>query len=71
MSAILLPDGVLRVPTTATLPDGTRIDGLRDIAPGEPDYDAWLPFAITEEQNRLGHADDDAILRRWHAAASA
>ena len=69
MSVILLDSGVLRVPTSTELPDGTRVDGVRDIAPDEPDYAAWRPYAITEGDDR--RAVNAAILRRWGVAASA
>ncbi|NUP22189.1 MAG: hypothetical protein HOZ81_40240 [Streptomyces sp.] len=71
MTAIMLADGVLRVPVPMTLPDGTRIDAARDIAPGDPDYDAWLRFATLEEPAWHGAPEDEAILARWRTAASA
>ncbi|MEW9552647.1 hypothetical protein [Nonomuraea sp. NPDC050783] len=71
MTAIMLTSGVLRVPVTTRLPDGTRVDGTRDITPGAPDYDAWLPHAVPEESAWHGDPDDETILARWRAAASA
>ncbi|MCP2353760.1 hypothetical protein HD597_000780 [Nonomuraea thailandensis] len=71
MTAIMLAGGVLRVAEPTTLPDGTRVEGTRDIAPGAPEYDDWLPFAIPEEAAWRGDHDDTAILARWRAAASA
>lgn len=46
MTAIMLAGGVLRVPDPSVLPDGTRVDATRDIAPDAPDYAIWLPYAI-------------------------
>ncbi|KAB8192022.1 hypothetical protein FH608_029270 [Nonomuraea phyllanthi] len=71
MTAIMLAGGVLRVPDPSVLPDGTRVDATRDIAPDAPDYATWLPYAIPEEAARRGSADDEHILGRWRAAASA
>ncbi|MFB4278396.1 MULTISPECIES: hypothetical protein [unclassified Nonomuraea] len=71
MTAIKLAGGVLRVPTCTVLADGTHVDGTRDITPDEPDYQDWLPHAIDEAESWHGGPDDDAILRRWRAAASA
>ncbi|MFF4615986.1 hypothetical protein [Nonomuraea jabiensis] len=71
MTAIMLAGGVLRVPTSTVLPDGTRVDGTRDITPDAPDYHDWLPHAIDEEASWHGDRDDEDILRRWRAAATA
>ncbi|MEV1005061.1 hypothetical protein [Nonomuraea sp. NPDC050202] len=71
MTAIKLAGGVLRVPVFTVLSDGTHVDSTRDITPDDPDYKAWLPHAIDEAQSWHGDADDDAILSRWRAAASA
>ncbi|WP_156325667.1 hypothetical protein [Nonomuraea sp. SBT364] len=71
MTAIMLAGGVLRVPEPTTLPDGTRVEGTRDIAPDAPDYADWLPFAIPEAAAWHGDQDDTAILARWRADASA
>jgi hypothetical protein len=71
MTAIMLAGGVLRVPVTDELPDGTRVDGTRDIKPGAPDYEAWLPYAIAEEAAWHGDPEDADILARWRTAASA
>ncbi|MFI7704947.1 hypothetical protein [Nonomuraea sp. NPDC049480] len=71
MSVVLLPNDVLRVPTVSILPDGTRVHGTRDIAPGAPEYDEWRPHAISEADEWRGDAEDAAIVERWRAAASA
>ncbi|TDD25308.1 hypothetical protein [Nonomuraea diastatica] len=71
MTAIMLTGGVLRVPESSVLPDGTRVDGTRDIAPDAPDYATWLPYVIPEGAAWHGSTDDESILARWRAAASA
>ncbi|MFG1694357.1 hypothetical protein [Nonomuraea sp. NPDC049309] len=69
MTAILLAGGVLRVPAATVLPDGTHVDGTRDITPEAPDYQEWLPHAIDEKASWHGDRDDEAILRRWRASS--
>ncbi|GAA3467499.1 hypothetical protein [Nonomuraea roseola] len=71
MSAVLLPSGVIRVPTISTLENGAVVHGTRDLTPEAPDYDAWLPHAVPEEESRHGDADDAELLARWRGAASA
>ncbi|WP_219507950.1 hypothetical protein [Nonomuraea ceibae] len=71
MTAIMLAHGVLRVPAPVVLEDGTRVHLTRDIEPGAPDYDEWLPHAVPEVDAWHGDTDDTAILDRWRAAASA
>lgn len=71
MSATLLPDGVLRVPTSVVLPGGACVDGTRDLRPGDPHYDEWLRVAHPEAADWSGDPEDEAILRRWHTAKSA
>ncbi|SPL90056.1 unnamed protein product [[Actinomadura] parvosata subsp. kistnae] len=71
MTAIKLAGGVLRVPTHTVLPDGVHIDSTRDITPDDPDYQEWLPYAIDEADSWHGDPDDETILSRWRAAASA
>ena len=66
----MLPGGVLRVPIATTLPNGTKVDGTRDV---RPDYPDWLPFAQREAE--LWHGDeaeqDQRILARWRRRESA
>ncbi|MEV1240620.1 hypothetical protein ACIBO2_05110 [Nonomuraea sp. NPDC050022] len=71
MSVVLLPGDVLRVPTVDTLPDGAKVHGTRDLQPGDPGYEMWLPWAEPEEEQRGEDPDDAAILARWRDAASA
>ncbi|MEV0388676.1 hypothetical protein [Nonomuraea sp. NPDC050643] len=71
MTAIMLAGGILRVPDPHVLPDGTRVDGTRDIAPDAPDYAVWLPHALPEETAWHGDPDDVTIVQRWRTAASA
>ncbi|MFG1615978.1 hypothetical protein ACGFI3_24720 [Nonomuraea wenchangensis] len=71
MTAVMLAGGVLRIPESTVLADGTRVDGTRDIPPDAPDYETWLPYAMPEEAAWHGDADDLRILARWRAAASA
>ncbi|WP_068923850.1 hypothetical protein [Planobispora rosea] len=75
MQVTLLPGGMLRVPTAIRLEDGAVVDGTRDLTPGDPDYDAWLPLAHSEEDQLLGEAAERAadreILARWRTRQSA
>jgi hypothetical protein len=71
MTAIMLAGGVLRVPDPHVLPDGSRVDGTRDIAPDAPEYTDWLPYAVSEETAWRGDPDDERILAQWRTAASA
>ncbi|MFD1938472.1 MULTISPECIES: hypothetical protein [Nonomuraea] len=71
MSVTMLPGGVLRVPTVTTLDNGTQVDGTRDITPDSPDYEAYLPYAVGEDEQWHEDAEDAAILARWRARASA
>ncbi|MEV4113396.1 hypothetical protein [Nonomuraea sp. NPDC049695] len=72
MTAVMLADGVLRVHAPIELPDGTCVDGSRDIAPDAPDYEEWLPHVVAIDDSGLyGHAEDEDIVRRWRTAASA
>ncbi|WP_235994879.1 hypothetical protein [Nonomuraea montanisoli] len=51
MYVIRLADGTLRVPRTLTSEDGRLIaNAYVDLVPGDPDYDRWLPEALTEEE---------------------
>ena len=59
MYVIRLADGTLRVPQSLTSSDGSLIgNAYVEIAPGDPEYDRWLPESITEEE-------DAARRRRW------
>ncbi|GII63175.1 hypothetical protein Skr01_32600 [Sphaerisporangium krabiense] len=59
MYVIRLADGTLRIPQTLTSDDGRLIgNAYVEIGPGDPDYDRWLPEAVTEEQ-------DAERRRRW------
>lgn len=71
MNVLMLPGGALRVPTVDVLENGTRVHGTRDVTPDAPDYQRWLPLATSEEEEWHEAADDEAILARWRAAASA
>jgi hypothetical protein len=42
MKPILQPDATLLVPARAEAEDGTIGDGMMELRPGEPGYDAWL-----------------------------
>ncbi|WP_283134422.1 hypothetical protein [Rhizohabitans arisaemae] len=72
MNVIMLPGGVLRVPSVVDV-EGVKVHGTRDLSPDSPDYHEWLPYAETEDQiwSGLDDADDAAIIARWEAAASA
>ncbi|MGV9386163.1 hypothetical protein [Nonomuraea jabiensis] len=71
MSVVLLPSGVIRIPTNCTLDDGTIVDGTRELAPEDSDYWQWRPYAVPEEIIRFGDPDDAELLARWRDAASA
>lgn len=75
LNVIMLPGGVLRVPWAVTLADGTKVDGTRDVRPGECDYEQWLPLARAEDDlwrlEALEAARDAEILSRWRARKSA
>ncbi|GII88490.1 hypothetical protein Ssi03_64800 [Sphaerisporangium siamense] len=59
MYVIRLADGTLRIPQTLASDDGRLIgNAYVEIEPGDPDYDRWLPEAVTEEQ-------DAERRRRW------
>ncbi|MFI6790091.1 hypothetical protein ACIBG4_22485 [Nonomuraea sp. NPDC050383] len=71
MNVVMLPGGILRVPTVDVLANGVRVHGTRDVTPKDSEYEQWLPFAIAEDQAWHEDGDDEAILARWRAAASA
>ncbi|MFC4058684.1 hypothetical protein ACFOWE_10285 [Planomonospora corallina] len=51
MYVIRLADGTLRVPQSLTSDDGLLIgNAYVEIAPGDPDYERWLPESLTEEE---------------------
>jgi hypothetical protein len=74
MNVIMLPGGVLRVPD-ATVVDGIRVDGTRDVYPADADYGEWLPFAVAENQALTQQAEeadrDQMILARWRERMTA
>ncbi|MEU7889832.1 hypothetical protein AB0B54_30385 [Microbispora bryophytorum] len=73
MSVIMLPGGVLRVPTATTLPNGTKVDGTREVRPDDPEYPHWLPYAQREAELWQGDEaeQDQHILARWRRRESA
>ncbi|GAB3897854.1 hypothetical protein [Microbispora bryophytorum] len=73
MSVIMLPGGVLRVPTATTLPNGTKVDGTREVRPDDPEYPHWLPYAQREAElwQRDEAEQDQRILARWRRRESA
>ncbi|MFF5210278.1 hypothetical protein [Streptosporangium sp. NPDC000396] len=51
MYVILLADGTLRVPQSLSSDDGRLIgNAYVELSPGDPDYDRWLPEALTEKE---------------------
>ncbi|MFI7132887.1 hypothetical protein ACIBQ1_44935 [Nonomuraea sp. NPDC050153] len=51
MYVIRLADGTLRVPQSLTSEDGRLIgNAYVEVQPGDPDYEQWLPEALTEEE---------------------
>ncbi|GII81333.1 hypothetical protein Sru01_63150 [Sphaerisporangium rufum] len=72
MYAIRLPDGRLRIPQTLTSEDGRLLgNAYVEIAPTDPDYERWLPGAITEEQaaerRRRWRDENDELEREFLA----
>lgn len=55
MNAYRLPDDRLLIPRRAEGPDGLIGDGMVEIGPDDPEYEAWLPFAVEPGE------DSDAI----------
>ncbi|ACZ83602.1 MULTISPECIES: hypothetical protein [Streptosporangium] len=52
MYVIRLADGTLRVPQSLSSDDGRLIgNAYVELSPGDPDYDRWLPEALTEEES--------------------
>jgi hypothetical protein len=75
MFVIRLADGTLRVPQSLTSDDGRLIgNAYVEIAPGEPDYEQWLPESITEEEEasrrRRWQEDNDALEQEFLAYKS-
>ncbi|MFI6603731.1 hypothetical protein ACIBHX_46510 [Nonomuraea sp. NPDC050536] len=70
MTVTMLPDGHLLVPTAAVLPNGAHVDGAREVAPEDPDYEMWLPLAAPEGSS-MGTAEDEELFRRWARVESA
>ncbi|MET7332568.1 hypothetical protein [Nonomuraea sp. NPDC005650] len=51
MYVIRLADGTLRVPQSLTSEDGRLIgNAYVEVQPDDPDYEQWLPEALTEEE---------------------
>jgi hypothetical protein len=48
MKAQRLANGNLLVPKPAYGPNGEKGDGMIEVAPGDPDYEAWLPYVEDE-----------------------
>lgn len=65
MYVVRLADGTLRVPQTLSSDDGRLIgNAYVDLVPGDPDYERWLPEALTEQeivdrQRRWQEANDE------------
>lgn len=72
MYAIRLADGTLRVPQSLTSDDGRLIgNAYVEVRPGDPDYDRWLPEAVTEEEmverQRRWQEENDELEREFLA----
>ncbi|MBB2747172.1 hypothetical protein [Microbispora sp. NBRC 16548] len=54
------------MPTATSLPDGTKIDGTREVRPDDPEYPQWLPYAQREAELWQGDEaeQDQRILAR-------
>ncbi|WP_345405972.1 hypothetical protein [Nonomuraea salmonea] len=70
MTAILLAGGVLRVPAATVLPDGTHVDGTRDITPrgarlsGVAAARDRREGVLARRPRRRGHPAPLALIRR-------
>ncbi|GAA3443625.1 hypothetical protein [Planomonospora venezuelensis] len=72
MYVIRLADGTLRVPQSLSSDDGRLIgNAYVEVSPGDPDYDRWLPEALTEEElaerRRRWREDNDELEREFLA----
>jgi hypothetical protein len=53
MKAFLLPNGNMLVPLRAEGPGGIIGDGLIEVGPSNPEFDAWLKWAVEAPQEML------------------
>ncbi|GIH90957.1 MULTISPECIES: hypothetical protein [Planobispora] len=72
MYVIRLADGTLRVPQSLSSDDGRLIgNAYVELSPGDPDYDRWLPEALTEEEmaarRRRWREENDELEREFLA----
>ncbi|GIH76295.1 hypothetical protein [Planobispora longispora] len=72
MYVIRLADGTLRVPQSLSSDDGRLIgNAYMELSPGDPDYDRWLPEALTEEEmaerRRRWREENDELEREFLA----
>ncbi|MFI0423332.1 hypothetical protein [Spongiactinospora sp. 9N601] len=72
MNVIRLADGTLRVPQSLASDDGRLIgNAYVDLSPGDPEYDRWLPEALTEEEwherRRRWQEENDDLEREFLA----
>ncbi|GAA2378301.1 MULTISPECIES: hypothetical protein [Nonomuraea] len=75
MYVIRLADGTLRVPQSLTSEDGRLIgNAYVEVEPGDPDYERWLPEALTEEElaerRRRWEEENDELERAFLAFKS-
>ncbi|GAA3247284.1 hypothetical protein [Nonomuraea helvata] len=76
MYVIRLADGTLRVPQSLTSEDGRLIgNAYVEVQPGDPDYEQWLPEALTEEEaaerRKRWEAENDDLEREFLAFKAA
>ncbi|MEV4108231.1 hypothetical protein [Nonomuraea sp. NPDC049695] len=76
MYVIRLADGTLRVPQSLTSEDGRLIgNAYVEVQPGDPDYELWLPEALTEEEaaerRKRWEAENDDLEREFLAFKAA
>ncbi|NBE91655.1 hypothetical protein FE391_01180 [Nonomuraea sp. KC401] len=72
MYVIRLADGTLRVPQSLTSEDGRLIgNAYVELQPGDPDYETFLPEALTEEEaaerRRRWEEENDDLEREFLA----
>lgn len=53
MKAYRLPNGNMMVPKRAESDAGHLGDGMIEVKPGSPDYQAWLPYLQVDEHHAL------------------
>ncbi|MEV0228430.1 hypothetical protein [Nonomuraea sp. NPDC050786] len=76
MYVIRLADGTLRVPQSLTSEDGRLIgNAYVEVQPDDPDYEQWLPEALTEEEaaerRKRWEAENDDLEREFLAFKAA